>query len=75
MDHNAVFEFEVLSFEHLKTTLATMTKAKSATRRYCAWYLIRLGSAVFACIISRCLIVAANGRIQMLMRCVLMGGC
>ena len=73
MDHYAVFEFEVFSLEHFESTLAVSEVAKATSRGREPRNLVRGWHAILSRII--CLVMAANRRIQMLVRCVLMCGC
>lgn len=69
MDHDAVFEFEVLALKHLKAALTVAEIAQTSS--CCTRHLVRLDvatcCAIFSCIVS--LIMTADRRIQMLVRC------
>ena len=73
MNHNAVFEFKVLSLENFEAAFAAVVKTAETSVRS-DWHLVRLRClmAVFSGVIR--LVMRADGGIQMLMRCVLVSG-
>ena len=63
MDHDAVFEFEVLSLEHFEPALGTVVESQSPGA---AWNLVRLRDV--AHLLNIVLRVATHGGVQMLLR-------